>query len=61
VANVNMPALPGLPLNVPPKVSLPGDLPALASALPGAVAAPAAAAPAAPAPLAAPSLFSALP
>ena len=34
-----MPALPGLPLNVPPKLSLPGDLPALASgALPGAAA-----------------------
>ena len=39
VAKVDMPALPGLPLNVPPKLSLPGDLPALASsALPGAAA-----------------------
>ncbi|GBG39502.1 hypothetical protein [Mycobacterium montefiorense] len=58
VANVNMPALPslpGLPLSVPPKLSLPGDLPALATgAVPGTPAAPAAAAPA-------PSLFSALP
>jgi hypothetical protein len=62
VAKVDMPALPGLPLNVPPKVSIPGDLPALASAIPGATA-PVAGAPAAaaPAPLAAPSLFSALP
>jgi hypothetical protein len=59
VANVNMPALPGLPLNVPPKLSLPGDLPALASALPGAAGAPAAVAPAAAAPM--PSLLSALP
>ncbi len=52
-----LPGLPGLPLNVPPKLSLPGDLPALASgAVPGA-AAPVAAAPAAPAPLASPSLL----
>jgi hypothetical protein len=57
-----MPALPGLPLNVPPKLSLPGDLPALATgAVPGAPAAPVAAAPAAPAPLTSPSLLSALP
>ena len=63
VAKVDMPALPGLPLNVPPKLSIPGDLPALASAVPGAVGAPVAGAPAAaaPAPLAAPSLLSALP
>ncbi|SOX55557.1 hypothetical protein MAAFP003_4249 [Mycobacterium ahvazicum] len=48
VANVNMPALPGLPLNVPPKLSLPGDLTSLAAgAVPGTAAAPAAAAPAA--------------
>jgi len=51
-----MPALPGLPLNVPPQLSLPGDLPALASgAVPGAPAAPA------PAALTPPSLLSALP
>jgi hypothetical protein len=59
-----MPALPGLPLNVPPQLSLPGDLPALANGgIPGAPAAtaPAATAPAATAPLTAPSLLSALP
>jgi hypothetical protein len=65
VAKVDMPALPGLPLNVPPKLSLPGDLPALASgAVPGAAGTPAAPAPApapGPAPLSAPSLLSALP
>ena len=52
-----MPALPGLPLNVPSQISLPRDLPALANGVvPGA-----AAAPAAPAPAPAPSLLSALP
>jgi hypothetical protein len=57
VAKVDMPALPGLPLNVPPKLSLPGDLPALASGtVPGAAGAPAASAPLMP-----PSLFAALP
>ncbi|SPM35458.1 hypothetical protein MRAB57_3283 [Mycobacterium rhizamassiliense] len=62
VAKVDMPALPGMPLNVPPKLSLPGDLSALTSGLiPGAATAPAAVAPAAPAPLAAPGLLSALP
>ncbi|OBA63858.1 hypothetical protein A5647_03895 [Mycobacterium sp. 1100029.7] len=60
VANVNMPALPGLPLNVPPKLSLPGDLTSLAAgAVPGAPAAPAA--PAAPSALTPPSLLSAIP
>jgi hypothetical protein len=67
VAKVDMPALPGLPLNVPPKLSLPGDLPALASAaVPGAAGTPATTAPAPapappPPPLSAPSLLSALP
>jgi len=67
-----MPALPGLPVNVPSQISLPRDLPALAAGAvpgapvaaptPGAPAAPAAAAPApAPAPVAPPSLLSALP
>ena len=58
-----MPALPGLPLNVPPQLSLPGDLPALASgAVPGTAGtttpagSPAAAGPASP-----PSLLSAIP
>jgi hypothetical protein len=60
-ARVDMPSLPGLPLNVPPRLSLPGDLSALATgALPGAPAAPAAAAPA-PAPMTAPSLLAGLP
>jgi len=60
-----MPALPGLPLNVPPQISLPRDLPALASGVaPGApVAATPPVAPAAPAPVAPTpqSLLSALP
>jgi hypothetical protein len=57
VARVDMPALPGLPLNVPPKLALPGDLPALASGtVPGAAGAPAASAPLTP-----PSLLAALP
>ena len=62
-----MPAIPGLPVNVPSQISLPRDLPALANGVvPGApVAAPAPAAPAAPAPapapVAPPSLLSALP
>jgi hypothetical protein len=57
VAKVDMPALPGLPLNVPPRLSLPGDLPALASGtVPGAAGAPAASAPLTP-----PSLLAALP
>ncbi|WP_144209547.1 hypothetical protein [Mycobacterium tilburgii] len=59
VANVNMPALPGLPLNVPPKLSLPGDLTALATgAVPGTAAA---ATPPAPVAATPPSLLSALP
>ncbi|EUA57921.1 hypothetical protein I550_1053 [Mycobacterium intracellulare 1956] len=62
-AQVNMPAMPaGLPVNVPPQVRLPQDLPALASGqTPAAPAAPAAPAPAAsPAGPAAP-LLAALP
>jgi hypothetical protein len=63
-AKIDMPALPGLPLNVPPQISLPRDLPALASGVaPGAPAAATPPAAAAPAPVAPTpqSLLSALP
>ena len=56
-----MPALPNLPVQVPPQLNLPGDLQALASgAVPGA---PAATTPGTPshAPASPPSLLSALP
>jgi hypothetical protein len=58
-----MPALPGLPLNVPSQLSLPGDLPALASgAVPGTAGATApAGSPAAAGPASPPSLLSAIP
>ncbi|KLO26248.1 hypothetical protein [Mycobacterium haemophilum] len=49
-AKVDMPAMPFLPVNVPPQISLPGDLQALASG-----------APAVAAPVSAPTLLSALP
>ncbi|RFD24586.1 hypothetical protein MUBE_13560 [Mycobacterium uberis] len=49
-AKVDMPAMPFLPMNVPPQISLPGDLQALASGVPVAAV-----------PVSAPTLLSALP